>query len=317
MTFATRDDDLRAEPVRLAPEEYARSRAAFWGGSAVLFTDVDGRVLVVEPRYREHLLLPGGGMDAGERPSRSAAREVAEELALVVRPSRLLVVEWVSEDHEEYAEFGCFPGEALYVWDGGVLGPGALARIVLPPAELGAYHLLSAAEAAARMGPLDGARMLAAYRARLDASGPAVLEDGTATAPGVLERHGVVPGTAPAAGGATGVWAFDPQGRVLLLVDPEGRHCALPSAHHAGLYRDIPLALPGRAGAVARLAPGLVAPSGGPAHLLAPPAQAAALLGPGGGTCDRARAAAALAAERWGVPRAAPRPVEEITPDRG
>lgn len=333
MTFATRE----TEPALLGPEEYARSRAAFWGGSAVLFTDADGRVLVVEPRYREGLLLPGGGMDAGERPSYSAAREVAEELALTIRPTRLLAVDWVSGGHQEYAQFSGFPGEAMYVWDGGVLGPDALARIVLPPAELGAFHLLPPGRAAALMGELDGARMLAAYRAAIDGVGPAVLEEGRPTGRdcGALQSLAVVPRIAPGAAGAPGVWAFDGQGRVLVLADREERHCTLPDARHGGLFRDLPVALPARAGAVTRLAEDLAAtgPVGGraapcplpaaraahpaSARLLATPDQAAALLGLGAGTAAQARAAATRAAERWGVPRARRGPVELLAAGHG
>ncbi|MFC8661882.1 NUDIX domain-containing protein [Streptomyces sp. NPDC057199] len=239
-------DDER-EPVGLmAPEEYARSRASFWGGAAVLFTDAQGRVLVLDPAYRPGtLLLPGGGMDQKERPSATAAREVAEELGLSADVSRLLAVDWVSRGNPEYEGVYGFPGEAVFVWDGGVLEESAVARIRLPADEISAFHFLPPAEAAPRMFPIEGRRMLAALRARIDRAGPAVLEDGdpTGEAP-ALQRYGVIPRIAagyqdiswyPDTNSPSSLpvkqawtWAFDLLGRVVVLVDPRDGHVVMP-----------------------------------------------------------------------------------------
>ncbi|GLY29302.1 NUDIX hydrolase [Kineosporia sp. NBRC 101731] len=63
-------------------------------GAGVLITDPDGRVLLVEPTYRQGWLLPGGIVEAGESPRSAAARETHEELGLRLTPGRLLVVDW-------------------------------------------------------------------------------------------------------------------------------------------------------------------------------------------------------------------------------
>ena len=50
----------------------ARKRMA----ATVLFTDAQGRVLVVEPTYKPRWELPGGAVERDESPWRAAGREV-------------------------------------------------------------------------------------------------------------------------------------------------------------------------------------------------------------------------------------------------
>ncbi|TMR24681.1 NUDIX hydrolase [Nonomuraea turkmeniaca] len=64
-------------------------------GAAAYITDERGRVLLVDPNYREHWNFPGGIIDAGEHPAQACAREVAEEVGLEVEVGRLLTVAWV------------------------------------------------------------------------------------------------------------------------------------------------------------------------------------------------------------------------------
>ncbi|WP_327586484.1 NUDIX hydrolase [Nonomuraea sp. NBC_00507] len=63
-------------------------------GAAAYITDEKGRVLLVDPNYREHWNFPGGIVDAGEHPAQACAREVAEEVGLEVEVGRLLTVHW-------------------------------------------------------------------------------------------------------------------------------------------------------------------------------------------------------------------------------
>ncbi|CCK32139.1 NUDIX hydrolase [Streptomyces davaonensis JCM 4913] len=359
------------EPVGLmAPEDYARSRAAFWGGAAVLFTDAEGKVLVLDPAYRPGtLLLPGGGVDQRERPSAAAVREVAEELGLPIGVRRLLAVDWVSMGNPEFGTVYGLPGETISIWDGGVLEESDIARICLPEDEISSFHFLPPAQAVPQMFPIEGRRMLGALRARIDRAGPAVLEDGEAVGGGpALQRQNVIPriavgyqqiawhpGSEPAADlpvKQAWVWAFDPLGRVVVLVDPRDGHCVLPGgtveaeddgptaaalreaaeeadlhlrdATYLGYLHDPDGAVYGpgtgpnaRARYIARItslgpAPQDVATGITYGRLLVSPMQASELLGLGRAGSEQAEYAARTAAARWGIPLSPPQAAVEI-----
>ncbi|MEW2545799.1 NUDIX hydrolase [Streptomyces sp. NPDC047002] len=59
-----------------------------------LIRDGDGRVLLVDPTYKDGWDLPGGMLE-DEEPAAGMVREVREELGLDVRPGRLLVMDTV------------------------------------------------------------------------------------------------------------------------------------------------------------------------------------------------------------------------------
>jgi 8-oxo-dGTP diphosphatase len=64
-------------------------------GAGVLFGDGAGRVLLVEPAYKDYWEIPGGCVDADESPYQAAIREAKEELGLSIVPGRLLVADRV------------------------------------------------------------------------------------------------------------------------------------------------------------------------------------------------------------------------------
>lgn len=140
-------------------------------------------------------------------------------------------------------------------------------------------------------------------------------------------------------------WLFAPDGRVVLLVDPKEGVVLLPGgpldvadtgdparaltrlAHEeARLTTGPPLPLARRAaapgepalltlaGRITGIGPHGLDPATRLTHhrLLATPRQAAGLLGWGPAATDQARAAAAVAAGRWGLPPATERPVTEV-----
>jgi len=78
------------------PSQWYAQLASFYAAAAVFVTDSAGRVLLVKPNYRNDWALPGGYVDQDENPNDAAARELQEELALVVPIGQLLVVDWAS-----------------------------------------------------------------------------------------------------------------------------------------------------------------------------------------------------------------------------
>jgi 8-oxo-dGTP pyrophosphatase MutT (NUDIX family) len=143
-------------------------------GAAVLFTDGEGRALLVEPVYKDYWEIPGGCVDADESPYDAAVRELKEELGMSVAPGRLLVVDWVPPR----------PGRTegvMFVYDGGVLDPARTAEIHLPPEELRSWAWCTTAEASQRLSDLLARRVAAGMRA-INSGATLYLENGNQVA---------------------------------------------------------------------------------------------------------------------------------------
>lgn len=138
----------------------ARVRNTILSASGALVLDESGRVLLVEPNYKDYWEIPGGLIEVGETPAQACAREVAEELGLTREPGRLLVVDWAP--HPTWGD------RVLFVFDGGVLTEPDIAAIRLQPEELDSYVFLPPAEALDRLIPRLRRRVSAALQARLE-----------------------------------------------------------------------------------------------------------------------------------------------------
>ena len=141
-------------------------------GAAMLFTDGEGRVLIVEPNYRAGWALPGGTIesDAGESPRQGAHRETLEEIGLDIRPGRLLAVDW--------AQGARRPPVVAYLYDGGVLSEEQLAAIRLQEEELLSWRLVAREEIPAFLPGSLGGRVIAALDALESGAGAVELENG-------------------------------------------------------------------------------------------------------------------------------------------
>jgi 8-oxo-dGTP diphosphatase len=138
--------------------------------AGVLLRDRAGRVLLVEPAYKDYWELPGGAVEADESPYDATVREVTEELGIVVAPGRMLVVDWVPP------LAGRTEG-VIVVYDGGIVEPELEARIRLNGGELRSWAWSTLAEADTRLSPLLARRVRAAVRAADDRA-TTYLEDG-------------------------------------------------------------------------------------------------------------------------------------------
>ncbi|MFI8932554.1 NUDIX domain-containing protein [Streptomyces sp. NPDC053474] len=228
----------------MSKEAYGALRAsnALWVGTSVLITDRRGRILLQRVSYRPTRLLPGGAVDLGESPAQGAARELEEELGISTAVTRGLAVDWVSPAGRAASPAVQFPGEILHVFDGGVWDEDQVAAIRPAPGEIEGVEFVEPAQLPALMAPGDARRALSALRARVYGAGPAILEDGLPIAPTVLDRVGVLrtararhhypfhPAPAPAglAVRQSLLWAFAPDGRVLVLLDPDTGTACLP-----------------------------------------------------------------------------------------
>jgi ADP-ribose pyrophosphatase YjhB (NUDIX family) len=130
-------------------------------GAAVLLSDVQGRVLLVEPTYKPYWEVPGGVFEADESPHSAAVREIKEEIGLAVQPGRPLVTDWVPPRPDRTEGL-------MMVFDGGVLASEQTARIQLPAEELRSWAWCTEDEAGERLSELLARRVSAAVRARAD-----------------------------------------------------------------------------------------------------------------------------------------------------
>ncbi|MET8561915.1 NUDIX hydrolase [Streptomyces flaveolus] len=151
---------------------YIASLPRVLAGAAALFRDAEGRVLLVEPNYRDGWALPGGTIesDAGETPRQGARRETLEEIGLDREPGRLLAVDWVHGAGR--------PPLVAYLYDGGVLTGDELKAIRLQEEELLSWRLVAPEDLTAHLPGALGRRVLAALDVLAAGSGTAELENG-------------------------------------------------------------------------------------------------------------------------------------------
>ncbi|MEU8714956.1 NUDIX hydrolase [Streptomyces sp. NPDC048663] len=141
-------------------------------GAAALFRDAEGRVLLVEPNYREGWALPGGTVesDDGETPRQGARRETLEEIGLDREMGRLLAVDWVHGTAR--------PPIVAYLYDGGVVTEADLAAIRLQEEELLSWRLVARPDLTTYLPGSLGQRVLAALDVLTEGTGTAELENG-------------------------------------------------------------------------------------------------------------------------------------------
>lgn len=141
-------------------------------GAAALFRDAEGRVLLVEPNYREGWALPGGTIesDEGESPRQGARRETLEEIGLDRELGRLLAVDWVYRSG--------WPPLVAYLYDGGVLGDDDIKAIRLQEEELLSWRLVEPRDVPEYLPDALGRRVLAALEVLADGAGTVELENG-------------------------------------------------------------------------------------------------------------------------------------------
>ena len=131
--------------------------------ACLYFTDSAGRPFQLRStRQTELWQNPGGNMDPGESPWQTALRECREETSLDVTSLRptLLLTHFIGPRHDwPHAHIG-------FIFDGGILTPDQLDRIVLDPHEHTEWSIRSMDTWEKEMKPHTFARLKATDAAR-------------------------------------------------------------------------------------------------------------------------------------------------------
>jgi ADP-ribose pyrophosphatase YjhB (NUDIX family) len=134
--------------------------------------DGQGRILLVDPRYKPDWDLPGGMAEANEAPADAVRRELREELGFEGPIGDLLCVDWVSPH-------GPWDDLVSFVFDGGVLDEDAIADLQLMDNELGAFEFCDEGQVKERLRPYVWRRVSVALEA-LTTGRARYLQDGNA-----------------------------------------------------------------------------------------------------------------------------------------
>lgn len=125
---------------KFTDEEYAKMLPKKQVGTAVLFFNAKGELLIVKPDYREGWLVPGGACDDNESPLHCAIRETKEEIGLDTTELKLVGVYYGPKT-------GVFTDALKFVFSGGTLTDEQISQIKLQTEELEKYDFIPSQDA--------------------------------------------------------------------------------------------------------------------------------------------------------------------------
>jgi 8-oxo-dGTP diphosphatase len=114
----------------------ARKRVA----AKVVMRDQTGRILLVNPTYKEYWDLPGGMVEANEPPRVAAEREIAEELGFQAQIGHLLGIDWIGAH-------GPWDDHLVFTFDGGTLIDAAIKELRIVDNEISEFCFFLARDA--------------------------------------------------------------------------------------------------------------------------------------------------------------------------
>lgn len=126
--------------------EYAALLPRKQVGTAVLFFDSEGKLLIVKPNYKDGWLVPGGAADENESPLNCAIREAREEIGLNISELNLVGI-YFGHSH------GVFSDSLKFIYYGGILIKEQIDDISLQSDELDRWEFVTIKEAMPLLSP--------------------------------------------------------------------------------------------------------------------------------------------------------------------
>jgi 8-oxo-dGTP pyrophosphatase MutT (NUDIX family) len=133
-------------PKKFTDEEYARILPKKQVGTAILFFNTKGELLLVKPDYKEGWLVPGGSCDDNESPLHCALREAREEVGLTSTSLELAGIYYAPKKEP-------FTDSLKFIFNGGVLTDEQISHIRLQTEELLEYSFVSPEKAISILSP--------------------------------------------------------------------------------------------------------------------------------------------------------------------
>ncbi len=131
---------------KFTDEEYAAILPKKQVGTAVLFFNTKGELLILKPDYKDGWLVPGGATDDNESPLRCAIRETKEEIGLDVTDLQLVGVYYGPKK-------GAFTDSLKFIFSGGTLTENQITQVKLQTEELEEYIFASLEKAVPLLSP--------------------------------------------------------------------------------------------------------------------------------------------------------------------
>lgn len=133
-------------PKKFTDEEYAKMLPKKQVGTAILFFNSNGELLIVKPDYKDGWLVPGGSCDDNESPLNGALREAREEIGIEVSVLDLAGVYYAPRK-------GVYADSLKFIFNGGTLTEEQISNIQLQTEELEEYTFLPQEEAIPLLSP--------------------------------------------------------------------------------------------------------------------------------------------------------------------
>lgn len=121
------------------------------------------KILLVKPSYYEFWHLPGGFVDEGESPLEAVSREIFEEINLVLKPKRLMIVDYNSGDNHKKEVI-------VFVFDFGNIEQIFFEGLTVDNTEIIDYGFFTKEEAIKLVGPARSKRLQLSYKAQKEKS---------------------------------------------------------------------------------------------------------------------------------------------------